>query len=142
MKPEYSLKYGEKEYTFAVENGKVYELEKGVTVTIVAKEYKEYDALEWVLFFENTSGKDSQIFSNICDCNTLLPIEYPNVPKAGCMPKYGDACIITMTGMVDGFNYWENDKVSSTEYNFNYEYLDKTTASSALVIVARGLILL
>ena len=44
MKPEFSFNYGEKEYTFAVENGKVYELEKGVTITAVAKEYKEYNA--------------------------------------------------------------------------------------------------
>ena len=40
------------------------------------------------------------------------------------MPKKGNACVITMNGMVDGSYYWENDKISSTEYGFNYEYLD------------------
>jgi hypothetical protein len=41
------------------------------------------------------------------------------------MPKEGDACVITMNGMVAGKYYGENDKVSATEYGLNYEYLDK-----------------
>lgn len=125
MKPEFSFNYGEKEYTFAVENGKVYELEKGITITAVAKEYKEYDALEWVLYFENTSDSDSQVISNIFDCDTMFPLIYPKQPKCGYKPIEGDACVITMNGMIDGSKYWENDKLSATEYNFCYEYLDK-----------------
>ena len=130
MRAEFQFNYGEKEYTFAVKDGEVYEMEKGVTVTAVAKEYKEFDALEWVLYFENKSGKDSKVFSDICDCNILLPLNYPREHRYGYRAIEGDACVITMNGMVAGQNYGGNDKVSATEYNFNYEYLDKASKAT------------
>ena len=102
MRAEFQFNYGEKEYTFAVKDGEVYEMEKGVTVTAVAKEYKEFDALEWVLYFENKSGKDSKVFSDICDCNILLPLNYPRAHRNGYRAIEGDACVITMNGMVEG----------------------------------------
>lgn len=123
MKPKFSLKYNEE--AFLLECSKTHEFENGVTVTPEIKEYKEYDAIEWVLYFENKSDKDSGIFSEICDCDTLLPLELPECKRPGYMPKSGDACIITMNGMVDGNYYHDNDKVSASEYEFNYEYLDK-----------------
>lgn len=125
MKKEFSFNYGKKQYIFEAKNDAVYELEKGITVKVVAKEYNEFDAFEWVLHFENQSDENSQIFSDINDCDTLLPLEFLPEPKSGYMPKDKDACVITMTGMVEGYHYWENDKVSATEYNFNREYLDK-----------------
>lgn len=125
MKAKFSLNYGEKSYTFEVKNGEVYELEKGVNVTAAVKEYKEYDAVEWVLYFENQSDKNSSIFSDINDCDTLLELNMPEVKRSGYMPKDGDVCVITMNGMVDGNYYWENDKVSATEYGFNKEFLDR-----------------
>ena len=77
------------------------------------------------MYFENKSDKKSGIFSDISDCDTLLPLSIPQGKRPGYMPKSGDACVITMNGMVDGRYYWENDKVSASEYGFNYEYLDK-----------------
>ena len=127
MNPEFSFNYGEKPYVFSAENNVAYELESGITVYVESKSYKEYDAVEWVLWFENTSDRNSGIFSRICDCDTLLPLEYPEQKRPGYMPKEGDACVITMNGMVDGKYYWENDKVSATEYGLNYEYLDKAS---------------
>ena len=125
MKPEFSFNYGEKTYVFSAENNAAYELESGITVYVESKSYKEYDAVEWVLWFENISDRNSGIFSHICDCDTLLPLEFPKPLTPGYMPKEGDACVITMNGMVDGKYYWVNDKVSATEYGLNYEYLDK-----------------
>ena len=122
MKPCFSLKYkGE------IINSKeqITVLENGVTVTMKVKEYKEFDAVEWVLFLNNTSGKDSGIISDILDCDTLLPLAFPEDKRPGHKPEIGDACIITMNGMVDGKYYWENDKISASEYGFNFEYLDK-----------------
>jgi len=130
MKAEFSFNYGRESYTFEVEDKKVYSLDKGVNITVEKKEYKEFNALEWVVYFENTSNKNTDIFSNICDCDTMLPLKYLGETKAGYMPKSGNACVITMNGSVEGFNYWENDKVSATEYNFNYEYLDKISTKS------------
>lgn len=125
MNPNFSFKYGENEYTFSAENNKVYELEKGVNVTAIVKEYKEYDAVEWVLYFENQSDKNSGIFSDINDCDTLLELKMPETKRIGYMPKDGQTCVITMNGMVDGSYYWVNDKVSATEYGYNKEYLEK-----------------
>lgn len=123
MKPNFSMQYNEKAFYF--ECNRVYEIENGVTVTPSIKEYKEYAAVEWVLYFENKSDKNSGIFSNIFDCDTLLPLQMPESKKPGYMPKGGDACVITMNGMVDHVYYLDNDKISASEYGFNYEYLDK-----------------
>ena len=122
MKPSYSFKYNDIQIT---SNSKIYELEENITVTMEISEYKEFDAIEWVLYFENKSSVNSGVISDINDCDVLLLLDMPAEPKSGYMPKVGDACVITMNGMVDGFNYWENDKVSAQEYQFNYEYLDK-----------------
>ena len=122
MKPGFTLKYNEKTYH---RNDGVYEFENGVSVTANVKEYKEYDAVEWVLYFENKSDKNSGVFSEIYDCDTVLPLKMPECKNAGYMPKEGDACIITMKGMVDGDYYCENDEISAQEYTFSHEYLDK-----------------
>lgn len=127
MKPEFSFDYNEKNYALSAADNATYELESGITVSVQSKAIEQYDATEWVLWFENTSDRNSGIFSCICDCDTLLPLEYPEQKRPGYMPKEGDACVITMNGMVDGKYYWENDKVSATEYGLNYEYLDKAS---------------
>lgn len=125
MRKEFSLKYGENPLSFSADKSTFYEIDCGVTVDVSLTEYKEFDAYEWVLNFENKSSQNSKVISDICDCDTLLPLDLPPVPRVGWMPKVGDVCVITMTGMVEGEYYWENDKVSATEYAFNHEYLDK-----------------
>jgi len=131
MKPNFSFKYDGKEADFVkiagatAPDGVLCEIDNNIEVCVKINEYKEYDAIEWVLYFENKSENDSKIFSDIWDCNTLLPMNYPVCPNPGYMPKEGDACVITMTGMVEGSKYWDNDRVSAAEYGFNYEYLDK-----------------
>ena len=125
MKPEFSFNYGDKRYTFSAESNAVYELEKGIKVYLEHKSYNEYDACEWVTYFENASDKNSEIFSDILDCDTTLPLTVPENKRPGYMPKAGDACVITMNGAVEVKYYHENDKVSATEFGLNYEYLDK-----------------
>lgn len=102
-----------------------YELEPGITVTVCKKEYPRFDAVEWLLYFENKSEQNSKIFCDICDCDAVLPLRISTAPKQGYRPQSGDLCVITMNGMTEGRYYWENDKMSASEYNFNYEYLDK-----------------
>ena len=131
MKPDFSFKYNGKSFSGSeacaqsTPSGMVYSLEDGVEVCLKINEYKDYNATEWVLHFENKSSANSGIFSDISDCDTLLPLQMPEPPNPGYMPKQGNACVITMNGMVDGAYYWDYDKVSATEYGFNYEYLDK-----------------
>lgn len=130
MKPEFSFYYGEQKMVLSVQKDIVYELEKEITVQVISREYPEYEAREWVLHFENKSGHNSQVFSEIMDCDTVLPFVFPAALRPGYMPKPKDACVITMNGMVDGRYYWENDKVSAKEYTFSEEYLDKAPGCS------------
>ncbi len=123
MKPNFSLKYNGEIINSSKE---ITELANGVTVTKITKEYQEYDALEWVLFFKNSSETNSGMISEILDCDTMLPLSFPENKKPGYKPECDDACIITMNGMIDSHYYWENDPASAIEYGFNYEYLDKT----------------
>ena len=125
MKPEFSFDYNEKNYALSAADNATYELESGITVSVQSKAIEQYDATEWVLWFENVSEHNSAVFSDINDCDTLLPLNYPEEKRLGYAPTAGDACVIAMNGMVDGKYYWENDKVSATEYGLSYEYLDK-----------------
>lgn len=54
----------------------VYLFENGLKVTNIEKKYPEYDAYEWVNYFENTSDKPSEIISDLWDCDYTLPMEY------------------------------------------------------------------
>ena len=130
MNSEFSLKYGEKEYRFGTANNAKYELDDGVSVEVETKAYHEFNAVEWVLWFENKSDKNSEIFSEINDSDTLLSLKHPEPKRPGYMPKQGDACVITMKGKVPGEYYWENDEVSATEHQFIHEYLGKTAKKS------------
>ena len=124
IKPNFNLKYDSNLFDAQAFNG-VCEFANGVTVTADTKEYKKYDAVEWVWYFENTSNQNSGVFSDIWDCDVLLPLDFTESPKAGYQTKEGDACVITMNGPVSGTTYVDNDKGSAVEFGFNYEYFDK-----------------
>ena len=119
MNPSFSFTYGGKAVTSetltftATPDGAVYTLEPGVTVTCKETRHDAYGALEWVLSFANTSGHDSGVFAEICDCDALLSLPVPAPKRPGFMPKEGDACVIAYRGMVDGRLYQENDAVSA-----------------------------
>ncbi|MBO7170913.1 MAG: alpha-galactosidase [Clostridia bacterium] len=52
----------------------VYTLEDGLTVTTVATRYEDYDAVEWVNWFENKGSCRTPILSAISDSDVFLPI--------------------------------------------------------------------
>lgn len=125
MNPNFSFKYNGTLYDYSFfENNKCV-IDDTLTVTVGVMDYSEYNAYGWLLYFENTGTKNSGILSDICDCDALLRLDLPPGPMPGYRPTDGGLCVITMNGMVEGKYYWENDKVSATEYGFNYEYLDK-----------------
>ena len=59
IKPNFSFKYDGSLF-----DANVHELESGVTVTVNKNEYEKFDAVEWMLYFENTSEKNSGIFND------------------------------------------------------------------------------
>ena len=132
MKPSFGFTYRGKRFHSSGMQGKpsgsavIYEIESGVRVRLEAKEYPEFDALEWVLYFENESAEQSGVFSDILDCEACLPLALPAPPAVGHRPVDGNLCVMTMNGSVSGNYYWENDAVSATEFALMREYLDKT----------------
>ncbi len=141
MKPQFCFKYDGKviDYNSPHSKNGVYEVTKGVYVTLSQKNYDDFDATEWVLFFENKSDKISGIFSDIADCAACFSLEHPKSPNPGFMPKEGDACVITMTGVIKCENYWDNDKKSAEEFAFNFEYLDKCPEQTKTFANIKGL---
>ena len=73
--PRFSFKYDGKPYdlTRAVmtktEYGRLYELADGLRVELHVKEYPEYHAIQWLLWFEHTGNADSGVISDILDCD-------------------------------------------------------------------------
>ena len=132
MKANFSFSYGGVDFNAnsnhtSTDNGLVYAVDNDVTVTLKQTYYENFNALEWVLYFENKSDKNSKVFSDILDSNTLLDLTMTEKRRPGFMPKEEDVNVISMNGMVGGWYYHEDDRVSSTEYNFHREYLDKLT---------------
>ena len=128
MKPNFSFKYGDTIFNASSTNNQnVYSVDNGVNVILKENYISEFDAFEWVLHFENNSNANSQIFSEILDSDTLLPLKMTEKRGPGFIPNEEDVNVISMNGMVEGFYYNENDKVSSTEYSFKREFLDKGT---------------
>lgn len=138
MRPEISFNYGEKQCVFSSEYSAIYDLGGGISVSTEVKKYPKYDAVEWLSYFENASQENSNIISNILDCDTVLPFVIPEPPAAGHMPKENDPCIITMKGMVEGVLYSDDDKISATEFEFNREYLDKVPQKTKRFANTRG----
>ena len=113
-----------------VKNGDslVFTVEKGVTVTAQLKDISEYNALGWVLYFENKSGENSGVFSDINDCDITLPLKHDPFPRAGYLPCDSNLRVISMHGMVEGYNYNENDALSAKEYSFSTHFLNSPRA--------------
>ena len=119
MKKEFSFNYGKKRCVFSAENNAVYELEKDITVEVVCKNYPDFNASYWMLYFENKSNSNSQMVSDIFDCDSLLPLTFPRDSKPGYKLVKGDACVITMNGMVAGRYYGDNDAVSALYHAYS-----------------------
>ncbi len=65
-----------------------YRTADGLKFTHVLKQYPEYDAIEWVTFFENTSDTPSKTLSRIYDCDADIPFEHDeNLPWCAYIPE-------------------------------------------------------
>lgn len=130
----FSFKYGEKIYTKAdfVKSGDDFVCDLGNQVKVVAKEtiYPEFDASDWVLYFENSGIENSLIFSEINDCDISYTLKNPDIKAVGYKPSDSYPCVTSMNGVVEGYNYLENDKVSAEEYATEDTFLHDCTVRS------------
>ena len=119
--------YAEKPYRADdFENG-VLTVDDKLSVSVHKTLYDEYDAYESLLWFENKGEKNTEILSDIFDCDMLLPFgTEPSKRKPwGYIPDKNDVCVISMNGMVLSDQYWENAKECAEEYILNHDYLCK-----------------
>ena len=74
-RPAFSFKYGDR----AVAGSESLQVDAHLKVTVESVAYPQFDAVEWVLWFENPSAEKSAILSEIRDGNFLVSL--PPQPK-------------------------------------------------------------
>lgn len=115
IKPTFSFLYGGKSYS---------ELKDcPIKASVVSKEYNEFDAVEWHVEYENTSGNSSEILSSIKDCDVLLELphykrESPTLRITEEAPK-----VMWMQGNLEGEAYSFDDERSAQEFSTHIDYL-------------------
>ena len=126
---DFSFNYGGKSITYKdLKDGVI---DKNLSVTVKTHKYDEFNATEWVLWFENSGEKDSKIISEIKDCDMILPFDIDRAYRQNMfIPKKTDLCVVSMNGMVESDRYWENARECFDEYTFNYDYLYKLPHST------------
>ncbi len=123
MKSSFSLKYNGELLYKETDGSSVFDIDNTLRISLCETRYDEFDAKEWVLYFENPGKENSGILSEILDCNTLLSLPTDTPARSGYMPINGNRCVVGIRGMVPGGMYQENDRVSATEYELLTEYL-------------------
>lgn len=59
-----------------VETTQTYLFPDGLKLTVIQKQFEKYHACQWLTWFENTAQTDSQIISDVYDCDAMYPMEY------------------------------------------------------------------
>ncbi len=98
LKKYFSFLYDEKDIfshnltvkEYENENEKIVEYitDDGLKFTNILKNYPDYDAVEWVTWFENTGDKPSKMLSDIYDCDIDIPFPHDdNLPWCAYIPE-------------------------------------------------------
>jgi len=96
----------------------------GLAVTAKCEHYSEYDAMHWMLTFENTGSENSKIISDILDCDMLLDIPEHGAKANGTAMNDSFAKVVSMKGCIGGNFYIYSDSESSTEFSIEDHYLN------------------
>ena len=112
----------------------VYSFEGGIKVTNVAKKYPEFGAYEWVNYIENTAGENSEIISELLDCDCELPIAHED-PKQKS-PFFPDANLATKIYAPTGshcemLEFYSDPDHAVSNKRVNHLYPGKSAAFSA-----------
>ena len=103
IKTGFSFCYGGKQMSF--EGAGKHVIDDNLTVTAERKEYPEFDACEWVLWFENNSDGNSRIISDINDCDVCYQLKNAQPKDPVYRVTEGFPCITVMNGMVGSNTY-------------------------------------
>ena len=129
IKPKFSFYYGGVpfldacKYVFEKGDEIIYNTEDGLKVRLKRKFYPDFDASEWVIYFEYTGEGKSKILSQMNDCDVLVNLpEYVHKFKGDRLTD-GAPKIIKMKGCVPGHKYRCDDVESSTEFALYEDYI-------------------
>ncbi len=107
----YSFLYDEKK----IDGSDSMAVDDRLSVTAEKTEYPEFNAIEWVLWFENPSQVKSGLLSEIRDIDRLAPLpEFSSLVRNIAVP--GDRAVVTMRGTTDGHDYTDSDWKSASEF--------------------------
>ncbi len=116
MKPNFSFVYNGERFQ-PTGKGPSWRLDDTLAVTLEAFEYKEFNAVHWLLNFENPGTTDSGILSDIWDCDVSFPLPYKPIQRPGYLFAEDAQAVAVMQGMVEGNTYNIDDAASATEYS-------------------------
>ncbi|MBQ6010054.1 MAG: hypothetical protein IJL17_16090, partial [Kiritimatiellae bacterium] len=111
-RPAFSFKYGDRTVT----GSESMQVDAHLKVTVESVAYPQFNATEWVLWFENPSAEKSAILSEIRDGDFLVSL--PPQPKKfpGDIALPGVRAGVTMNGGVSGIDYATDDAASAREF--------------------------
>lgn len=127
MKTGFSFKYNGEKKEFYKEG--TYEIDKNMRVTAKFRKFPEFDAEDWIVYFENTGDENSFIISDICDSDSVVYLDMSKPKSPGFEPKIedGDPCVISMNGCVNGEFYCNGyNKESAEEFGLKHRYFKNT----------------
>ena len=116
MKPNFSFIYNGTRFQ-PNGDGPEWKIDDTLKVTLKAVEYPEFNAVHWLLYFENTGAMNSGILSDIWDCDVAFPLPYTPVSRPGYLFGEDSQAATVMQGMVPGSFYSYDDAASATEYS-------------------------
>ena len=117
-RPAFSFKYGER----VVAGGESVQVDGRLKVTVESREYPQYDAVEWVLWFENPSAERSAVLGDIHDGDFVVPLPPEPQKFVGDISLPGDRAVVTMNGCVSWRDYSVSDQVSASEFAAKARY--------------------
>ena len=116
--PSFSFKYGDR----PVSGGTSMQVDSRLKVTVESTAYPKYDAVEWVIWFENPSSEKSAVLEDIHDGDFVVRLPPPPAKFLGDVSLPGDRAVVTMNGCVTWRDYSASDQISATEFAARTRY--------------------
>ena len=117
----FSFTYDGKRLNF--DTSGVHKIDDNLTVNCVRREFPEYNAADWVIWFENTGNENTKIISDILDCDTEITVDVPEKFRVGFKSEGEYPAVISQTGCLHGGVYNFSDEMSAEEYKLRHDYL-------------------
>lgn len=115
--PNFSFKYNGEPCTLTdaritkTSYGHSFEFADGLCIELHVEEFKEYDAVRWMLYLENKGDKDTGVISELmdCDCDWDIQIREDGKPA----PAYPPVTLLATMGNTS----YESDERTAMEYS-------------------------